>query len=96
MGRLLALLAQTAEVAEASEKTDILFPGLGINLRNVGDSFYVFGFRIAYYGVTIGIAMVLGYLLADLVAKKTGQNRELYLDFTNIAGVLLGRGAPVF
>lgn len=96
MGRLLALLAQTAEVAEASEKTDILFPGLGINLRNVGDSFYVFGFRIAYYGVTIGIAMVLGYLLADLVAKRTGQNRELYLDFTIIAVILSVAGARLY
>ena len=78
MSRLLVLLDQT----------DIRFPELGIVLRNVGDGFTVFGFRIAFYGVVIGLAMVAGYLLADQVAKRTGQNRDLYLDFTIIAVIL--------
>ena len=78
------------------EQTDIRFPGLGIVLRNIGDGFHVFGFRIAYYGVTIGLAMVLGYLLADQVAKRTGQNRDLYLDFTIIAVILSVAGARLY
>ena len=88
MNHLLTMLAQ--------EKTDIRFPGLGIVLRNVGDCFYLFGFRIAYYGVAIGLAMMCGYLLADRVAKKTGQNRDLYLDFTLIAVVLSVAGARLY
>ncbi|MBO4653799.1 MAG: prolipoprotein diacylglyceryl transferase [Lachnospiraceae bacterium] len=78
------------------EQTDIRFPGLKIVLRSIGDGFHVFGFRIAYYGVCIGLAMVLGYLLADQVAKRTGQNRDLYLDFTIIAVILSVAGARLY
>lgn len=80
MAQWLALLAET--------KTDIIFPGLGITLRHVGRFFQVFGYRIAYYGLVIGIGMVLGYLVADRVAKKTGQNPDPYLDFTLIAIII--------
>jgi phosphatidylglycerol:prolipoprotein diacylglycerol transferase len=86
MSRLLVLLDQT----------DIRFPGLGIVLKKVGSGFTVFGFRIAFYGVVIGLAMVMGYLLADQVAKRTGQNRDLYLDFTIIAVVLSVAGARLY
>ena len=97
MSQLLVLLNQTAEAAETvAEKTDIRFPGLGIVLRNIGNGFTVFGFRIAYYGVVIGLAMIMGYLLADRVAKKTGQNRDLYLDFTIIAVILSVAGARLY
>ena len=86
MSRLLVLLDQT----------DIRFPGLGIVLKKVGSGFTVFGFRIAFYGVVIGLAMVMGYLLADQVAKRTGQNRDLYLDFTIIAVILSVAGARLY
>lgn len=71
-----------------SENTDILFPGLGITLENVPDGIYVFGFRIALYGICIGIGMILGYLIAEYQAKRTGQNPDLYLDFALIAIVV--------
>ena len=72
----------------ASENTNILFPGIGILLENVPDGFEVFGFKIALYGVCIGIGMILGYLIAEFQAKRTGQNPELYLDFAVIAIVV--------
>jgi len=96
MIRLLTFLEQTVAASAASDKTDIRFPGFGIVLRNIGNGFRVFGFRIAYYGVAIGLAMILGYLLADRVAKKTGQNQELYLDFTIIAVILSVAGARLY
>ncbi len=69
----------------ASENTDILFPGLGILLENVPNGFEVFGFKIAFYGICIGIGMILGYLLAEFQARRTGQNPDLYLDFAVVA-----------
>jgi len=78
--RYLTFLAET--------KTSIRFPGLGIVLRKIGTGFDVFGFRIAYYGLIIGLGMILGYFVADRVAKKTGQNAEAYLDFTMIAVIV--------
>lgn len=65
--------------------THIRFPNLGIELRNVPSGFDVFGFRITFYGVVIGLGMLLGWLIAEWMAKKTGQSTELYLDFALIA-----------
>ena len=71
-----------------AEKTDIIFPGLHIHFKNVGDGFSIFGFRIAYYGVCIAIAMVVGYLVAEFQAKRTRQNPETYLDFAIVAVII--------
>lgn len=68
-----------------SENTDILFPGLGIALKNVPDGISVFGFRIAIYGICIAIGMMLGYMISEYQARRTNQNPELYLDFALIA-----------
>ncbi|NLK27721.1 MAG: prolipoprotein diacylglyceryl transferase [Clostridiales bacterium] len=65
--------------------TNILFPNLGIELENVPSGITIFGFRIAFYGIIIGIGMLLGWLIAEWMAKKTGQNTELYLDFALVA-----------
>lgn len=65
--------------------TGINFPNLGLYFKNVPDGFTVFGFRIALYGVVVGLAMLIGYLVAEWTAKRTGQDAEKYLDFTIIA-----------
>ncbi|MDK2809253.1 MAG: phosphatidylglycerol---prolipoprotein diacylglyceryl transferase [Clostridiales bacterium] len=64
---------------------NIGFPNIGIYLENVPSGFTVFGFRIAFYGVIIAVGMILGYLVAEWQAKRTGQNPDLYLDFALIA-----------
>lgn len=58
----------------------IRFPHLGIYLSNVGKSIHIGGFEIAYYGIVIACAMVLGLCLAMWVAKKTKQDPDLYFD----------------
>ncbi len=63
----------------------IEFPGLGLVFENVPSGFYVFGFRIAFYGLVIALGMILGYLVAEWQARRTGQNPDLYLDFALIA-----------
>lgn len=64
--------------------TNINFPNLGIEFKNVASGVDIFGFHIAYYGIVIGIGMLAGWLLAEWMAKRTGQNTEFYLDFTLI------------
>ena len=59
---------------------NISFPNLGIYLDHVGKSISIFGFSIAYYGMIIGAAILIGFLIATVVAKRTGQNPEDYLD----------------
>ena len=52
----------------------INFPNLGIYLENVGKSFSVFGFEVAFYGCAIAIGIMAGYMIATHEAKRTGQN----------------------
>lgn len=59
---------------------NINFPHLGIHLKNVGQSFTIFGLEIAYYGVIIGLAVVLGVLLAAYLAKKFDMNPDIVYD----------------
>ncbi len=75
---------------------DISFPHLGITLQHVGKSVTVFGFEIAYYGIIIGTAILLGFVIATAEAKRTGQNPEDYMDM-GIFGVILGiAGARIY
>lgn len=76
--------------------SNINFPNLGIVLKNVGSGFDIFGFRITYYGVVIGFGMLLGWLVAEWMAKRTGQNVEFYLDFALIAIVTSVIGARLY
>lgn len=61
--------------------TTIRFPYLGLEF-NPGKSFEIFGISIAYYGVMIFLAFVVGALIAYAEAKKTHQNVDDYIDFT--------------
>lgn len=58
----------------------IAFPHLGIYLKYVPKSFTIFGFRIAMYGLIIGIGVLCGVSLAAHVAKITKQNPDWYWD----------------
>ena len=64
---------------------NINFPHLGIYLENVGKSISIFGFEIAFYGITIAAAMLAGLWIAMRTAKKTGQNPDMYFDMGMLA-----------
>lgn len=57
---------------------DIAFPGLGIYLENVPQGFHIFGFYVAFYGLIIGIGVVLAFLTISHLAKKYKQNPDDY------------------
>lgn len=75
---------------------NIAFPNLGIHLKNVGQSISVFGFEIAYYGITIGLAVIAGILLASYLAKKTGQEADTYYDLAIYAVIFAIIGARLY
>lgn len=62
------------------DSTDIAFPHLGIYLKNVPQYISIGGFHIALYGIIIACGMLLGILMAAHVAKKTGQDPNVYWD----------------
>lgn len=56
-----------------------------MNRFAVEDLFGIEGFNIAWYGVIIGFAMLLGVFIADYRAKKNGYKSDLIFDFILIA-----------
>lgn len=75
---------------------NINFPNLGIYLENVGKSISVFGFEIAFYGMIIGLSVVAGILMASHMAKKTGQNPDIYYDLAIYAVIFSVIGARLY
>lgn len=74
----------------------IRFPGLGIELENIGKNISVFGIEIAFYGIIIGLAMLSGILFAEHEAKVTGQKVENYTDFAIYAIIFSIIGARLY
>ena len=62
------------------EDMDIAFPNLGIYLHNVPKTIMIGSFGIALYGVLIALAMLMGISIAAALAKKQGQDPDLYWD----------------
>ncbi len=75
---------------------DIAFPHLNIYLENVPKSFSVFGFEVAFYGMIIGIGVMAGVLMAVYEAKLSGQDTELYWDFSIYAIIFSIIGARLY
>lgn len=75
---------------------DIAFPHLGIYLRNLPKSFSVFGFEIAFYGLIIGIGVMLGVLMAVQMAKKEEMDTDIIWDFGIYAVIFSVIGARIY
>ena len=72
------------------------FPNIGIHLEHVGKTLSVFGFDVAYYGIIIGAAIMIGFWATMKEAERTGQNPDSYLDM-GLIGVVCGiAGARIF
>ncbi len=74
----------------------ISFPNLGITLNHVGKTVTIFGIDIAYYGITMVTAIIIGLLVVQSEAKRSGQDKELYLDFALYAIVFSIIGARLY
>ncbi len=72
------------------------FPNLGIELYNVGTGIDIFGFKIAYYGMIIAFGMLMGYLVAEWQARRTGQDKDLVVDFALYAIIISVIGARIY
>ncbi|MGN0159172.1 MAG: prolipoprotein diacylglyceryl transferase [Brotaphodocola sp.] len=71
------------------EGADISFVHLGIAIQHLRNHISVFGFRIAYYGIIIGLGMLAGIWVAQSDAKRRGHDPEIYLDFV-LYGIIFG------
>ena len=80
----------------ASAGADLSFVNLGITIEHLRSSISIFGFRIAFYGIIIGIGILAGICVAQADAKRRGQDPEIYLDFALYAIVCSIIGARIY
>ena len=59
---------------------DLKFVNLGITIQHMVNHIDVFGFRIAFYGIIIGIGMLLGVTLAAWDAEDRGLGEDAIYD----------------
>ncbi len=78
------------------EGADISFVHLGIGIQNLRNSISVFGFRIAFYGIIIGLGMLAGIWMAQSDARRRGQDPEIYLDFALYGIIFAIAGARIY
>lgn len=78
------------------EGADICFVHLGIAIQNLRNSISVFGFRIAFYGIIIGLGMLAGIWIAQSDARRRGQDPEIYLDFALYGIIFSIIGARIY
>ena len=77
---------------------DVSFVHLGISIPHMVKSFSIGGISFAYYGLIIGIGMILGLCVAQSDAKRRGQDPDIYLDFA-LYGIIFPsseRGSTMF
>lgn len=75
---------------------DIVFPHLGIEIAHLENSVTIFGFRVAFYGIIIGLGMLAGMAVAFSDAKRRGQDPDMYLDFAIYAIIFSIIGARAY
>lgn len=75
---------------------DVAFPNLGIYLEDLPQGIYIGDFLIYFYGCLIAIGVYAGVCMAAHVAKKTGQNPDLYWDFFPFALIFSIVGARIY
>lgn len=75
---------------------DIAFPNLGIYLKNVPQGFYIGDFYIAFYGIIIGLGILLGITMAAHSGKVMGMDPDEVWDFALYAVIFSVIGARLY
>lgn len=77
-------------------EVSISFPNLGIEINDLPKTFSVFGIKIAFYGLIIGIGMILAVMLCLREAKITKQKPDDYIDIAMISIIAAIFGARIY
>lgn len=76
---------------------DIRFPHLGIDIQSLNPiAFEILGIPVYWYGIIIALGVLSGALLASMIAKRTEQNPDIYMDFLIYALVAAILGARIY
>jgi len=82
---------------ESISTPDVMFPNIGIQIANLPRAaFSLFGISVYWYGLLITLGVLCGILYATREAKRTGQNPNLYMDFSIVAIITSIIGARIY
>lgn len=82
---------------EGENMPEIWFPNLGIEIAHLDRvAFTVFGQNVYWYGIFIGLGVILGVVMACREAKRTGQDPDQYIDFVIYALIFSIIGARLY
>ena len=76
--------------------SSIRFPKLKLYFEQLPEGFEFFGMQLTFKGILVACALIFGLLMAQLQAKRTKQQPELYLDFALYAVLFSFVGARIF
>lgn len=74
----------------------VSFPNLGIEIEKMNKYITIFGYDIAFYGIIIGIGMLVALGIVFREAKITGQDQEVYVDFAIVTLLMAIIGARLY
>lgn len=77
-------------------EAEIAFPHIGIYISELPKGITIGGFQIAFYGIIMALSMLAGLWLACVQAKRTGQDKNTYMDFAMYALVFSLIGARLY
>lgn len=77
-------------------EAEIAFPHIGIYISELPKGITIGGFQIAFYGIIMALSMLAGLWLACVQAKRTGQDKNTYMDFAMYALIFSLIGARLY
>ncbi|MCR5743783.1 MAG: prolipoprotein diacylglyceryl transferase [Lachnospiraceae bacterium] len=80
----------------ATDVFDIWFVNLGIKIDNLVSYFSVFGFKIMFYGIIVGLGIVGGIWIAAHLADKEGLGNDIIYDLALFEVPLCILGARIY
>lgn len=78
------------------EIPNIYFPNLGLSFQLNTEAFNLFGLSVYWYGIILTSGIILGTLLACVIAKKEKVNPDLMTDFVLYAILFALLGARIY
>ena len=76
---------------------EIYFPNMNIQINHLSRvAFSIFGLDVYWYGVIITLGIIGGLSIASYVAKKDGQDTEVYIDFLMYDLIIAFIGARLY
>lgn len=77
-------------------EAEIAFPHIGIYISELPKGITIGEFTIAFYGIIMALSMLAGLWLACVQAKRTGQDKNTYMDFAMYALIFSLIGARLY